>query len=137
MARFFPDVVRLYHQDADNQLVKSLGTDKMADFALARDRADSLAQLIARHGSAMRKMAPNVYRHYVSSLAVLEFLLGRRFRGLSFGTKALIVAPLSLRSWVVLFAGLFGSRFVGWLRAIHIRNRETGKKQESSAATPA
>jgi glycosyltransferase involved in cell wall biosynthesis len=132
-AQFFPDVVRLYHQDADNQLVKRLVSDKVTDLALARDRANSLAQLIARHGRAMRRVAPNVFYHYVSSLAVLEFLLGRRFRGIWFGLRAFVVAPLSLRSWVVLIAGLLGKGFVGWLRAIHIRKRADSKDKKAKA----
>ena len=129
-AQFFPHVARLYHQDADNQIVKSLELDHRTNIALTRGRAVSMERIIERHGPALLKTAPRVYDHYMSNLALLQFLSGRRRKGLAFSIRAIMASPWSLRLWVVPVLGLLGNDLLAFVR--NARSRIRGREQKTT-----
>jgi hypothetical protein len=128
-AQFIPYVARLYHQDADNQLVKRVQLDHRANLALTRGRAESMKTILERHGTALRRTAPLVYNHYMSSLALLEFSSGRRLKGFACSIQALIASPRTVRLWIIPFIGLFGNGLLAFVRNTRLRMR--GKEQNT------
>jgi glycosyltransferase involved in cell wall biosynthesis len=78
-----PEIVRLYHQDADDQLVKRVAHfDKGRDLRFARERADVLLTAIRIHGEALRRHAPLLLEEFVSRLLVLRLMCGDRRKAL-------------------------------------------------------
>jgi hypothetical protein len=124
-AQFFPYVARLYHQDANNQIVKSLKLGHRTNLAQIRGRAESIEGIIERHGAALRRTAPLAYNHYISNLALLEFLSGRSLRAFAFSIQALMASPWTIRSWVMPLIGLFGSGPLAVVRKARLRIRGT------------
>ena len=62
-SRINPDILRLYHQDAGNQLVDKLGQlTRRHDAALLSDRTEGLRQMLAVHGRMLAREAPRFYR---------------------------------------------------------------------------
>jgi glycosyltransferase involved in cell wall biosynthesis len=120
-SKVFPDLVRLYHQDAGNQLTDRISGTLRDDIVLANSRADMMSQLLALHGSAMREYAPRLYQRYSSALASLEFMLGRRKQGIKYSLQAIRVRPRRLQPWAVLLLGLVG--MIDFARAIRRRLR--------------
>ena len=129
-AQFFPYVARLYHQDANNQIVKSLELDHRINPALTRGRVESMERIIERHGPAILRSAPLLYHHLISNLALLEFLAGRRRKGFAFSIQALFASPWTMRSWVVPVLGLFGNDFLAFVR--NARLRILGREQRTT-----
>jgi glycosyltransferase involved in cell wall biosynthesis len=107
-SKVFPELVRLYHQDADNQLTDRMLAKSKDDIGLANSRADMMTQLLAVHGSAMRGFAPKLFQRYASALASLEFQLGRRNQGVQYSVQAIRAHPWRPRPWMVLILGLSG-----------------------------
>jgi len=111
----FHDVVRLYHQDADNQLAKRVRAfNPETDMSFVRDRAAILEQVLEIHGPALRKYGPGLFHQFVSRLAVLHFLTGHRTDGLQRSLQSIAAKPLRVKSWIVPVLGLFGSRAFSW-----------------------
>ncbi len=108
-SQVFSDVCRLYHQDADNQLVKAAAHDPRRDIRLARDRLAVLEAVLDHHGEALRRHAPRTYWQTASRLAALQFLVGERRRGLHYGWLGIRARPGHLRSWAVPALGLLGT----------------------------
>ena len=107
-SKAFPDIVRLYHQDADNQLTDRMSATSKDDIDLAISRADMITQLLAVHGTAMREFSPRLFQRYASALASLEFQLGRRNQGFQYSVQAIRTRPWRLRPWIILILGLAG-----------------------------
>jgi glycosyltransferase involved in cell wall biosynthesis len=120
-SKVFPDIVRLYHQDADNQLTNRMQASPKNDIDVANSRADMMTQLLTAHGHSMRKFAPMLFQRYASALASLEFQLGRRNQGVQFSVQAIRTRPWRLRPWMVLILGLAG--MVDLARGIRSRLR--------------
>ncbi len=58
-SRLHPDVLRLYHADAPNSLVRLVASPaSRRDAGLARDRADGLRALVRTHGTDLARLAP-------------------------------------------------------------------------------
>jgi glycosyltransferase involved in cell wall biosynthesis len=75
----FPEVLRLYHQDAENRLVLHFRRfDRTRDRQSAVDRLATIEEVLAHHGEAVHRYAPNIYGNYVSNLLTLKLLLGER-----------------------------------------------------------
>lgn len=123
-SRMFPDVCRLYHQDADNQLVKAATRDPQRDRQLARDRLVVIEAALARHGQAMRRMAPKTYWLTVSRAAVLNFAVGSRAKAIRHSMIGLRLRPFHPRSWAVPVFGLAGDGALRRGRQIARRLRE-------------
>ena len=113
--RTFPDVCRLYHQDAENQLCKA---DMQRSLLVASDHLHDAEVILARHGAAMAHWAPTVYRAHVSGTMTLAFLAGRRVKGWAYAMRCLRANPFSLRTWSVLISGSIAPKLLAWLKAV-------------------
>lgn len=109
----FPDIVRLYHFDADNQLTKPQYDRTLEN---ARTQVSGVERMMKIHGEALAKWAPSVYRSQLSGLATLSFLAGKRLKGLKYSIKSIISRPFALRPWVILFAGLLSSKLLSFFK---------------------
>jgi len=114
----FPDVVALYHQDADNQLTKASSNRLIEE---AQYRALGGERLLKNHGEALRLHAPQIYRRQISGLATLSFLSGNRLKGIKYSFSSLASNSLSLRNWVILLFGLLGPIPLAKLKCFHAR----------------
>lgn len=110
-----PDIVRLYHHDAPNQLTKADAGEWMRS---AADQASQTEELLERHGEAMARWAPRLHEQLVAGLATMYFLAGNRRAGLRAARASLRARPLSARQWVVLLAGILGPRPLARLKAM-------------------
>lgn len=112
----FPDVVRLYHHDADNQLIKP-NTTRIIEGA--KDQAFSGELVLKNHGESLKKYAPKVYERNISGLATLFFISGYRMIALKYSLTSLKNNILSIKNWVILLVGILGPKplaFVKFLR---------------------
>ncbi len=116
----FPDVVSLYHQDAENQLTRA---DPARTIEAAHDQAVTTETLLARHGEALRVHAPSVHGELLNGMATLRFLEGRRLAGLRWAARAWTNEPTALRTWVIVAAGLLGPAPLAWLKAARTRRQ--------------
>ena len=116
----FPDVVRLYHQDAENQLTKP-NMSRTIEYALTQVLSSEL--LLRNHGEALKVYAPHIYRKQISGLATLCFLSGNRLKGIKYSVSSIVSNFFSLRYWVILIFGLLGPKPLSWLKSIRIPER--------------
>jgi hypothetical protein len=107
--RAFPAVMRLYHQDAGNQLVTfTRRLDPRRDKDFIADRAHEYRTLMAEHGAAVAGRAPALLGEYLESAATTATMANRRQEAISFALAALRLRPLRLRNWIVLSAAFVG-----------------------------
>jgi glycosyltransferase involved in cell wall biosynthesis len=117
-SRAYPDVLRLYHQDAANQLVVQVGKlDPVRDAAFLRDRADGMRDLLRAHGAALREIAPRVHRDYLARACTQSLLAGRRGSAVASALRMAAAAPAWPRSWALLAAALAGPAAARRVRA--------------------
>ena len=109
----FPDVVARYHQDAGNQITKP---EMNRVLQSARDQALSGEHMLRIHGEARRKYSPRVYKRFIAGLATLWFLSGNRMKGMRYSFMSLGADCFSIRSWVVLVAGMISPKLLAWLK---------------------
>lgn len=114
----FPDVVALFHQDADNQLTKP-GMSRTRGGA--KDQALSGELLLKDHGEALKIYAPKIYGRQMSSLATLFFLSGKRLKGFRYSLSSLACDFLSLRNWAILLFGVLGPKQITWLKTLRAK----------------
>lgn len=126
----FPDIVALYHQDAENQLTKPQASQSIAT---SSDQAVSTELLMAMHGHALKQHAPRIYAELLANLATLSFLSGDRARGAKRALAALRNEPFSLRPWVILAVGLLGSRALAWAKTVRGRWLTARRRLRQSA----
>lgn len=110
-----PEVARLYHTDAADQ--NSFVPNPAHWLRVAPDHARSLGKVIARHGEAMHRVAPNAYRAQLQSAAKFHFLAGDRKGGVALLMQLWRVAPASPRSWGIFGLGILGRRALAWADA--------------------
>ena len=107
--RAFPKVLRLYHQDAANQLVRiTRRLDPRRDRTFITDRADEYRRLLAEHGDYVARNAPALYGEYLESAATTATMANRRIEAIGYSLTALGLSPLRLRNWLVLTAAFIG-----------------------------
>ena len=79
LGRICPEVLRLYHQDANNQISRGIGrVNRKRDLQFVRDRIATLEEALMLHGEDIRQYAPSIYRDFLSQLLTLKLLLGDR-----------------------------------------------------------
>ena len=118
-SRAYLDVLRLYHQDAGNQLVVQVGKlDAVRDAAFLRDRADGMRDLLREHGTVLREAAPRVHRDYLARACTQSLLAGRRGSAVASALRMAAAAPMRPRSWAMLAAALAGPAMARSLRAM-------------------
>lgn len=109
----FPDIVRLYHSDAKNQLTKP-GVSRVIQYA--KDQSLSWESMLKNHGDALRCHAPRIYDSLTSNLATLYFLSGNRSKGMRYSISCLKDNFASPRNWTILLAGLLGAKPLAWFK---------------------
>jgi len=108
-SRPYPDVLRLYHQDADNSLVKYLrALDPLRDGEFIRDRCDGLGCLLREHGRALTAIAPAVHGDYLRMAATAALMAGRRGAAFGYGLRLMAAQPLSPEGWKMAAASMVG-----------------------------
>ncbi len=108
-SRFHPDVLRLYHQDAGNSLVRHLqALDPIVDAAFLRDLANGFRLLLEGHGPALRQASRALYGDYVQMAARSALLAGRRRLALGAALELWLNQPLRPASWKLLAGSLLG-----------------------------
>ena len=100
-----PAVVRLYHQDASNQIT---APSVRRALRFARDAARNVDETLARHGAALRRLAPATYAGRLREGALTHFLAGHRRRGLQYARMALAHGAGSAKLVLVVSLGLLG-----------------------------
>jgi len=121
--RAYPDVLRLYHQDADNQLVRRLRRlEPRRDREIVLDRAACFRDLLSEHGAFLARRAPRLYRDYLESAATTATMANLRGEALTRAGELLCLAPGRPRSWILLGASLVGSP------AVHLRRWMTRRR---------
>ena len=106
---FHADVLRLYHQDAPNSLVKYLKTlDPAADAAFLHDRANGLGALLREHGPAVRRISRALYGDYLQMATHSALLAGQRRVALGTAIELMTSEPLRPSSWKLLAGSLLG-----------------------------
>jgi glycosyltransferase involved in cell wall biosynthesis len=74
-----PEVLLLYHQDADNQLSQRVRHfNRKHDLQFVMDRMTTIEEVLALYGTDIHRYAPSIYRDYISQLLTLKLLLGDR-----------------------------------------------------------
>ena len=110
-------VTRLYHQDADNSLVRLLRhLDPLRDRALILDRADGFRGLLVEHGAAVARIAPGLYGDYLQQAATSAVYANQRGKALRYALAFVVRSPASGRSWMILAASILGATSTARLR---------------------
>jgi glycosyltransferase involved in cell wall biosynthesis len=113
LARDLPEVVRIYHHDADNQLTKP---EPRRSILAAPDQAKGIEDVLTDHAEALSKYAPRVYHSMITGLATQWFLSRKRLKGIQCIAVSICRRPFNVKPWVVLAVGVLGSRPLGWLQ---------------------
>lgn len=113
-----PEVVGVIHSDAPNRSLKEIDRQSTAK---AADRAAEMAEQLTRHGEALQRWAPQMYRKQRIALATVFFSAGQRRRGLQAAMQVLKERPLSADLWVRIAAGVCGPRAISHLKALKRR----------------
>jgi glycosyltransferase involved in cell wall biosynthesis len=107
--RIHSDVVLLYHQDAENQVIyHRRWLDPTRDRALLRDRADGYRAVLQEHGSAIARVAPGQYGDYLQIAATSAVFANRRIAAYRYATQLAVRFPLRGRAWLLMGASLIG-----------------------------
>ena len=100
-SRIHHDVLRLYHQDAGNQLVRQLGRlSRRHDRLFLADRARGLNHLLATHGATLAREAPRSHRRLQLRAARTSLRAGRVGAALGVGLRTAI----DPRAWLAVSA---------------------------------
>ena len=97
----FPDVVRLYHLDANNRLMDDArSVDRILENAPGFSwLADSV---LDNHGDALRAWSPATYQDYLRTGGLYHLLAGNRLRGMQLTALAWLHQPLNIKSAALL-----------------------------------
>lgn len=123
LARDLPEVVRIYHQDADNQLTKP---ELRRSILAAPDQAKGIEDVLTNHAEALSKYAPRVYHSMITGLAMQWFLSRERLKGIQCIAVSICRRPFNVKPWVVFAVGILGSRPLGCLQTGWDRVRSRG-----------
>lgn len=120
--RTVPVPVAVVHLDSVNRISdshKQDPDDRKIDEAL--DQLEAIADILFRHGPALRQYAPNHFRVYRRTQVTYSFLVGRRWSGISRACSYLLNYPASLKGWAILLAGLMGPRILAKVKSLQHR----------------
>ncbi len=106
-SRLHPDILRLYHADAPNQLVALVADparsqDRARNRVQDRDRAAGLAALLRDHAAALAIHAPAPLDRWGRRAVRLALRAGRRRQALASALRLLARRPRRPASWAVL-----------------------------------
>jgi glycosyltransferase involved in cell wall biosynthesis len=108
-----PEVLRLYHQDADNQISRSVGrVNRKRDFQFIMDRMATLDEALMLYGEDIRRFAPSIYCRHMSQLLTLKLLLGDRLGAFALLRPAVSAGVGFLRIFAVSALGFVHPSFL-------------------------
>jgi glycosyltransferase involved in cell wall biosynthesis len=110
----FPSVLRLYHQDAPNQITRP---SMRRALRLAPDNAGNVDAVLARHGAALAVHAPAVHALRLREGALYHFMARDRRRGLEYALRHVQHAGLSFKTALIVIFGLLGRRPLAFVQA--------------------
>jgi glycosyltransferase involved in cell wall biosynthesis len=122
--KVFPIVLRLYHQDAENQITYVPNAQR--SLAMAEANARSNGEILARHGEALRRVAPHAYIATLRAGAKYNFLAGRRRHALGLLMRVWRRNPFMVQAWALFATGMLGPRVIAWadgMRRLQHRRR--------------
>jgi glycosyltransferase involved in cell wall biosynthesis len=130
-SRAHADVLRLYHQDADNRFIDYLRRlDPAREQAFLDDRADGYRDLLREHGPAIAKTAPGQYADYLQLAAVSAIMANRHGAGLRYAEALAMRSPWRARTWLLLFAALLGPKVAlpAWKLVRRLKRRSSTQR---------
>lgn len=117
--RICEDVVRLYHQDADNQIVKHVRKlDPVRDAEFIRDRVEGFRALLDEYGPILIERAPRQYGAYLQQAAMNSMMCRKRREAIGYAFRLVRHSPGVLRSWLVLISTFLGPGLVQSLKGM-------------------
>ena len=120
-----PEVIRLYHQDAANSLVKRTALfEPERDRKFVRDRAENIAAALRTHRGALRRYAPGLLAEYNSRLLTLWLLCGHRARAAAALARVAATRSELLRHTVIFSFGVVHPALLAMLRSSTRRLRK-------------
>jgi glycosyltransferase involved in cell wall biosynthesis len=121
-SRNFPDMLRLYHQDAQDSLVaRQRSLDPKRDGAFLADRSRGLLALLNDHGTALREASPALYADFLQLAGFSTLLAGDRRSAWSIALTLVMEQPRRSAGWKMLAASLSGAAIALGLRRIFAR----------------
>jgi glycosyltransferase involved in cell wall biosynthesis len=120
MSMTSPEVVRIYHQDAPNQITKP---DFRRALRFAADNARNVDVILERHGEALRVHAPTVYASRLREGALYHFMNGDRRAALRYARESIRARGLSPKLILIVLLGLVGGAPLAWFQTQQGRMR--------------
>jgi glycosyltransferase involved in cell wall biosynthesis len=108
--KVFPIVLRLYHLDAENQI--TYGSNTRHWLATADANAKSTREILARHGDALRRVAPRAYLALLRTGAKYSLLAGRRGAALALLGRIWRRRPFMVEAWALFVLGMLGPKIL-------------------------
>lgn len=122
-SRNFPDVLRLYHQDAENSLVRrGQSLDPKRDGAYLVDRSRGLLALLQDHGAALHQASPALFGDFLQLAGLSTLLEGDRRSAWRIALTLVMEQPRRLVGWKMLAASLTGPDIAMRLRRLFARS---------------
>jgi glycosyltransferase involved in cell wall biosynthesis len=113
-----PEVVAFIHRDALNRVSNLSRADLIERLRRdAPDNALATGTIIARHGEALMRLAPNRYKMLVRNRFLFDFLAARRWDGFLHAVNYLRRYPNSVSGWGILALGMLGSSPLAWIKS--------------------
>jgi hypothetical protein len=106
-----PDVVRLYHHDAPNQVTRPW-MERLLRWA--PDSARAVDDLLLRHGHALERCAPRLAALFLAEAATWQFLSGHRQAGLRYALAYGRRSGDWKRAAPVMALGTVGPQMLAW-----------------------
>ena len=119
------DVLRLYHQDADNNTWKPNieGMLKTAPIFAAR-----IESVIAMHGSSIKKWAPKTYEVQYLGMITQLFLSNQKYKACKKFLRGLKLGIYEFRGWIIMFFGIISPYLLAYAKNIQsARKLKTGQ----------
>lgn len=113
-------VVRLYHHDAPNQITRP---SSRRTLQFAPDAARNVDAVLARHGSALQRYAPNDYARRLRAGALTHFLAGNRRAGLKYAQRHAARKGWTPKGAVIVLFGFLGPVPLAWSQELQGRAR--------------
>lgn len=110
-----PDVVRIYHQDASNQVTRPQ-MKRLIEWA--PDSARAIANLLSRHGQSLERCAPRLAALFLAQGATWQFLSGHRRAGLRFAFAYGRRTGDWKRAGTVMALGSVGPALLAWGKTV-------------------
>ncbi len=115
-----PEILRFYHQDAENQIT---APDFRRALQFAADNARNIDELLARYGDALRAHAPTVHALRLREGALHHFMNGNRGAALRYARQSARASGLSPKLLLIVLFGLLGRVPLAWIQTLQGRMR--------------